>query len=181
MLAKNFSKIFGGVFLLSFVILGSGCDSALVEKALVNGNALEEKGRFAEAMAEYNRAIELNPKSADAYYNRALLYQRQGNSKAAFADFDKILAINPNYSQPYYGRGLIYSAQGQDDKAIAEYTKAIGNNLNYGLAYYKRCMLYNSKGEYRKALDDARKARGAGIRIPDDFLKQLEGDAAGQR
>jgi len=180
MSVKDLVKISGICFILSGAFLGSGCGADPLEKALKNGSDLEEKGRFAEAMAEYDRAIELDPKSVDAYYHRALLFQRQGDSKSAFADFDRITAISPNYSEPYYGRGEIYSGQGQKDKAFAEYTKAIQTNINYGLAYYKRSLIYQSNGEYRKALDDALKARGIGIAISEDFLKELREGASRQ-
>lgn len=179
-LAKSLVKIFGSCFLFGCVIMGSGCGSILSEKALENGAAFEEKGQLTEAMAEYNRAIELDPRNTNAYYNRASLYQKQGKPEAAFADFNKIIEINPNYSQSYYGRGLIYDGQGQRDKAIAEYTKAIENNAYSGFAYLKRAVAYNSKGEYRKALDDARKAESLEIRVSKDLLKQIEEGASKQ-
>ena len=175
---QGLMRIGAGFFLLCCAILGNGCGPSPAEKALQDGNAFEQNGRLTEAMAEYKRAIELEPQNTNAYYNRALLYQKEGDAKAALADFDKIIAINPNFSEPYYGLGQIYDGQGQHDKAIAAYTKAIENNVNYRLAYYKRSMLYNSKGEYRKALDDAQKAKGMGLKIPDDFLRQLQSDAA---
>jgi tetratricopeptide (TPR) repeat protein len=180
-MTKNIFIILGSVFILSGALLGNGCSPDPSEKALESGAALAEKGQFADAMVEYGRAIELNPKNTDAYYNRALLYQKQGDTKAAFKDFDKIIAINPNYSEPYYGRGQIYDGQGEKSKAIAEYTKAIENNNNYKLAYHKRCMAYRSQGEYRKALDDAQKAKAMGVSISEELLLQLQADAARQR
>ncbi len=37
-----------------------------------------EKGMRAEAMADFNKAMELNAKSSDAYLNRGLTYAREG-------------------------------------------------------------------------------------------------------
>lgn len=180
-LPKSLKSVIKVGLFLNCAVLVNGCGPGPVEKALVDGAAFEQRGQFAEAMVEYNRALEFAPNNTDAYYNRALLYQRQGNSEAALSDFNKIIEIHPNYSEPYYGRGTIYEGRGQRDKAIAEYTKALENNVNYTLAYYKRAMAYQYKGEYRKALDDAKKAKGLGALLSDDFIKDLEEEAARQR
>jgi tetratricopeptide (TPR) repeat protein len=42
-----------------------------------------------EAIINYTEAIKLDPKNADAYYNRALAYQREGESAQASDDFAK--------------------------------------------------------------------------------------------
>jgi tetratricopeptide (TPR) repeat protein len=42
-----------------------------------------------EAISNYIQAIRLDPKNADAYYNRALAYQREGKSAQASDDFAK--------------------------------------------------------------------------------------------
>jgi tetratricopeptide (TPR) repeat protein len=178
---KDLKSLFGIVLFLSCVILGSGCGPDLVEKALEQGTAFEAKGQLSEALAEYSRAIELSPSNTNAYYNRALVYQKQSNSQAAFADFEKIISLNPNYSEPYYYRGQIYDGRGQRDKALADYTQAIENNINYAAAYSKRAMIYHAKGEYQKALDDAQKAKGMGVRVSEDFIRQLQASAAKQK
>jgi len=46
-----------------------------------------DKGRYKEASREFSKAIELNPKDADAYFNRATLKVRSGDLKGARLDF----------------------------------------------------------------------------------------------
>ncbi len=48
------------------------------------GVALEDLGRDVEALAAYEQAIAADPKSADAYYNAARLYERRGERASAF-------------------------------------------------------------------------------------------------
>jgi tetratricopeptide (TPR) repeat protein len=46
-----------------------------------------QRGLLDEAISNYTEAIRLDPKNADAYYNRALAYQREGKSAQASDDF----------------------------------------------------------------------------------------------
>ena len=178
---KGFVRVLGSGFLLGCALLGSGCGPTPAEKALEAGTLFEVKGQYKEAMAEYKRVNELDPKNTDGYYNQALLSQKQGDMKTALENFDKIIKINPNYSEPYYGRGQIYEAKGHSDKALAEYTQAIENNSQYAEAYYHRGLLYNYKREYRKALEDAEKAKILGFSVSADLLKELQSGASKQR
>jgi len=48
-----------------------------------------------EALADYDRAIELNPKFVEAYSNRALVKYALNDDKGALADFDRAIELNP--------------------------------------------------------------------------------------
>ena len=47
------------------------------------------KGDFALALADYNKAIELDPLYSDAYRERGSLYEDKGDLAHATADYDK--------------------------------------------------------------------------------------------
>jgi len=53
----------------------------------ISGVEKADKGRYEAAFKSFTRAIELNPKDADAYFNRATLKTRNGDLKGASADF----------------------------------------------------------------------------------------------
>ena len=53
----------------------------------VSGVEKADKGRYEDAFTEFTRAIELNPKDADAYFSRATLKVRNGDIKGASSDF----------------------------------------------------------------------------------------------
>jgi Tfp pilus assembly protein PilF len=42
-----------------------------------------------------NQALELDPSSDRAYYNRGTMYMEQQDCQSAIADFDQALALNP--------------------------------------------------------------------------------------
>ena len=47
------------------------------------------KGDLDRALTDFNNAIEFDPKSAAAYYNRGLVYWAKGDLDRAFADYNK--------------------------------------------------------------------------------------------
>ena len=53
------------------------------------------------ALADYNKAIQINPEDAAAYYNRASLYSDQKKWDLALADYNKAIQINPEYTKAY--------------------------------------------------------------------------------
>ena len=80
---------------------------------------------YDKAIADYNQAIELDPKYAYAYGDRALAYKRQGQLDLAIADFTRAIALDPQDSISYNNRGAAYEVQGQRDKTIADYRTAL--------------------------------------------------------
>ena len=106
---------------------------------------------------DYDKAIELNPDNADAYYKRGDAYDEMGEYGKAIADYNKAIELDPNHTLAYYNRGCAYGEIGAYDKAIADYNKAIELNPNDALAYYNRGLAYREKGEVPKVVSDLEK------------------------
>src|SRR5262245_53993761 len=87
----------------------------------VRGSALGRAGRYDEAMADFNRAIELNPNFSRAYFNRALIYRRNGDTQRALADYNAAIRADSRYAPAYVGRGNMYRQNGQLDLAVNDY------------------------------------------------------------
>jgi len=52
-----------------------------------------------QALADYERAIELAPFWAEPYYERALLYESEGDPDRALADLEKAVELAPNWTE----------------------------------------------------------------------------------
>jgi tetratricopeptide (TPR) repeat protein/S1-C subfamily serine protease len=122
------------------------------------GNLYDEQGKPDLALADYNRAISLNPNHALAYYNRGNLYDDQGKPELALADFNQAISINPNDAIAYNNRGVLYDDQGKVELALADYNKVIAINPNNAIAYYNRGSLYYDQGKPGLALADYNQA-----------------------
>ncbi|MEC4895018.1 MAG: tetratricopeptide repeat protein, partial [Oscillatoria sp. PMC 1050.18] len=71
-----------------------------------------------------NQALQINPKDADAYYNRGNAKFDQGNLDGAIADYNQALQINPKDADAYYNRGVAKRNQGDIKGAREDYQKA---------------------------------------------------------
>ncbi len=128
---------------------------------------LEERGEiylakhdYESAIADYNEAIRLDPKSAKAYNNRGNAYAAKGNNDRAIADYTEAIRLDPNKGGSavigggFNNRGFAYYAKGDYDRAIADYDEAIRLDPKFALAYNNRGNAYYAKGEYNRAIAD---------------------------
>ena len=86
-----------------------------------------ERGACDAAITDYTRAIELNPKFAEAYNNRAYTNMVQHNYAAALPDLDKALELRPDYVNALMNRGDIYNYYYNInyDRAVADYDRIL--------------------------------------------------------
>lgn len=89
------------------------------------GSAYHEKGQYDRAVADYTKAIQLNPIYANAYNGRAWAYLKLGEAKKALSDSNKALSLSPQYAPAFDIRGHILEALGQEDNAIADFRRAL--------------------------------------------------------
>jgi len=83
-----------------------------------------KKGKLDQAIADYTKALELNPKFDWAYYNRGNAYEKKGRHARAIADYTKVIELNPRYAAAYNNRAIAYYHQKDYDKAWKDVRKA---------------------------------------------------------
>lgn len=89
------------------------------------GRTHHELGNDDAAIYDYSKAIEFDPKLADAYRRRAFSEYRQQRYLGAAQDCAEYARQRPDDSEGYYCRGIMLSRAGDHDAAIAEYERAI--------------------------------------------------------
>ena len=75
---------------------------------LFKGVSYGIKEKFSEAVAELNKAININPRYAAAYYNRGLAYVKFCQFDKAISDYSKAIEINPKDAWAYNSRGIAF-------------------------------------------------------------------------
>ncbi len=121
----------------------------------VRGLAYVEKGNPDQAITDYDRAIELNPKVGGFYYNRGLAYAKKGDRNRAIADWDQAITLDPDYPDVYYSRGRAYYHSGRFIRASADLSRA--------LAFYKDPKMKRKAEELLGQLGTAPPARRSRI------------------
>jgi len=109
-----------------------------VRAHLDHGRACLDKGKYDDAIADYTKAIGLDPNVALAYTNRGLAYERKNALGRAYerknalgraiADYTKAIALDPNDANVYTNRGVAYGKKGEVGRAIADFRKALEIN-----------------------------------------------------
>jgi tetratricopeptide (TPR) repeat protein len=135
--------------------------------------AYESQGQYFEAIAEYTKAIETDPKCTAAYFNRGNIYQKWGQFDKAISDYNKAIELDQSNSEFYNNRGNALQRKGQYDQAISDYDKALDIDPKNARAYSNRGVAYHLKGAYDAAWEDVRKAQGLGFQVPEEFLMEL--------
>jgi tetratricopeptide (TPR) repeat protein len=114
----------------------------------------------AEALTEYDRAIQLHPNDAKVYYNRGLARSKFGDKKGAISDYDRAIRMNPNDARAYTNRGATRSDLGNREGAISDANQAIRINPNLANAYVIRGLARGRSGDRQGGLSDLQKAAG---------------------
>ena len=94
---------------LSVLALGSPFSTAsanpLAKNLFNSGVDKYDQGDYQGAMADYTKAIEINPEYAPVYYFRGIAMDDLQDYQGAIADFSKAIEINPMNAIFYYNRG----------------------------------------------------------------------------
>ena len=93
--------------------------------SLISLSTKNIKEKYELALSDYNQAIELNSKFADAYFNRGSVNFKHTQYDSALSDFTSAIKLNPKLEPAFVNRGFIYFLQEQFDIALSDYNSAI--------------------------------------------------------
>ncbi len=118
-------------------------------------------GRYADAVADFDRCLKLDPKLADAYDLRGSAQFKSGKFAEAVADFDRFLALRPKEAPGHWRRGiaLYYVGRCADGRDQFKGYQSVDANDVENAVWHFLCVA---------KLEGVAKARAAMLRIGKD-------------
>ncbi len=131
----------------------------IVPRFMTHAIDLKRQGRYEEARSWYERTIVLDPESAKAHHNFALLLEAMNDAETALMHYEKSLELNPKYTNAYIGLSRLLESSGENTKAVRALSLAIDAQAadervwtNLGNIHWKNHDLESARNCYETAV-----------------------------
>src|ERR1700730_5190338 len=88
------------------------------------GIVLDDEHKTEEAIAEYRKAIELDPRFASPHNDLGTALSDQHKTGEAIAEYRKAIELDPRYASPHHNLAIILRTERKTEEADAEDQKA---------------------------------------------------------
>jgi tetratricopeptide (TPR) repeat protein len=130
------------------------------KKAYEKARNAARKQKWEEAEKEFQKAVDIYPKYAAAWFQLGLVQQEQKNEEGARKSYAQALAADPKFVSPYQQLAML-AAREQKWQEVIDDTNRL---LRLNPVDFPQAWLYNSLGNYYlKNLDAAEKSAREGI------------------
>jgi tetratricopeptide (TPR) repeat protein len=129
------------------------------------------QGRRQDALAAFDRAIEIDPLYANAYRARGIVLYREGRLDDAARAYKRAIQLAPDDVSAHHNFGVLSQAQGQLDDAIAHYRDALRLDGRHADSHYGLALAFRARGDIAEAVSHYREALQS---VPDWRDVQIE-------
>lgn len=124
-----------------------------IAELFARGVALEDDPRSqVQAIAAYERVLQLDPEHAAAHINLGTLYYNRQDYRAAEDHYREALRIDSRYALAHFDLGNVLDETGRITDAVESYLTALRLAPTYADAHYNLALAYEKMREPRKAL-----------------------------
>ena len=116
------------------------------------GNILSQKGRLDEALAIFQKALEIDPDDGKVHYNLGGALLQKGKVDEAIAHFQKAIEIDPHNPAAQDDLGSALLQKGEIDEAIVHFQKSLEINPDNATVHYNLGIALLKKGEMDEAI-----------------------------
>jgi predicted O-linked N-acetylglucosamine transferase (SPINDLY family) len=127
------------------------------------------QGRYAEALASYDRALAVQPDHSEVLNNRGNALQELKRFDEALASYEKALLIKPDYADAPNNHGKVLGTLHRYQDALASYEKALAITPHYAEALNNRGNVLGNLHRLQDALANYDKA----LAIKPDYADAL--------
>jgi len=116
------------------------------------GRVYRGTGRYQEAAAEFEQAIEQEPTNDRAYMELATTYSRLGNAAQAEATYRRAIKLRPRYWASYNWLGVFYYQRAQYREATEMFQQVVALAPDNARGLYNLAAAYIGEGRYSDAI-----------------------------
>jgi tetratricopeptide (TPR) repeat protein/2-polyprenyl-3-methyl-5-hydroxy-6-metoxy-1,4-benzoquinol methylase len=138
----------------SLPVTSRGSAVALIDE----GNALEEQGRTAEAMARYDAAVQADPRCARAHLNRGNVLLAGGQIDEARSAYQLAVACDAHYAAAHFNLGNLNCRAGDYERALQNYRAAVDIKPDFANAFVAMGNALDSLGRTAEARESYERA-----------------------
>ena len=106
------------------------------------------------AIADFDRAIKLDPRKIGEFIGRGLAHLEKREFDLAIGDFNRAIKLNPRHAGAILNSGHAYRAMGDLKRALLDYALLIRINPKDAQALYHRAIAYKELRDYDRSVDD---------------------------
>ena len=122
------------------------------------GNIYFRVFKYNKALESYNKAIELKPDYADAWFGKGVTLWELGRYEEELKAFDKSIELKPDDDSAWYNKGVALGKLGRYEEELKAYDKAIELKPDDDSAWYNKACYYSLRGDKENALKNLLKA-----------------------
>jgi tetratricopeptide (TPR) repeat protein len=122
------------------------------------GTALLNLGRHDDALAVFDKAVQLEPNDASLWNNLGNVCIGSNRTPEAIASFQRALALDPGHWDSAYKAGVLLQQQGRSEAALTCLDICVKLQPDHAAALHIRAMALHAVKRFAEALDDNRRA-----------------------
>ncbi len=115
------------------------------------GQVLARSGKADEALAQFEKALALDPYNVQALNGRGLIHQGDKRHAEAIEDFTSVHGLVPQRADPLVARATSYLALDKYKEAAGDLDEAVQSEPNNAHAWSMRGLAYEKLGDKKQA------------------------------
>ncbi|MBO9537979.1 tetratricopeptide repeat protein [Herbaspirillum sp.] len=121
------------------------------------------------AQAQLEKAIKLNPKHVDTYFDHAGALEQLGRDADALQSYDSAIALKPDFAEAFIKRAQVLRRLGRRRDALADCDKAVALAPDNADAWFQRGNCMHDEFRFREAQESYKRA----VALRPDFIEAL--------
>lgn len=120
--------------------------------------ALDQTQQYVLAAQAYEKALQLNPKAAELWFNYAIVQTQLDALPAAEQAYRKAIALNPQFFEAHGNLGTVLQKQGRLDAAMASYQQGLRIQPQDARGHFNLGTVLRDKGQLSGAVQSYERA-----------------------